>query len=116
MRIVLYPTPAPDVLAIARDSLPAGFTLEPVAAGPDPSALARAIDGAEFLVGFVGHMPDAVWSEARALRLIQLLSAGYDSFPIECARALGVPVATNGGANAIAVAEHAVMLMLAVYR
>src|SRR5207248_1812941 len=32
------------------------------------------------------------------------------------ARRAGVPIATNGGANAIAVAEHAIMLMLAVCR
>jgi len=35
---------------------------------------------------------------------------------IEAARRAGVPVCNNGGANAIAVAEHAIMLMLAVCR
>jgi phosphoglycerate dehydrogenase-like enzyme len=111
--IVLYPQPAPDVVAIAERLLPPGFTLE--IAGPGPE-LAPALSGAEFLTGFIGPLPDEAWQAARGLRLIQLLSAGYDNFPIEQARRLGVPVATNGGANALAVAEHAVMLMLAVYR
>src|SRR5260370_19461965 len=50
------------------------------------------------------------------LRLVQLTSAGYDRVDIEAARKSGVPVATNGGANAIAVSEHTVLLMLAVYK
>src|SRR3989442_905686 len=49
-------------------------------------------------------------------RLVQLLSAGYDRVDVEAARKAGVPVANNGGANAIAVAEHTLMLMLAVLR
>jgi phosphoglycerate dehydrogenase-like enzyme len=35
---------------------------------------------------------------------------------IEAARKAGVPVSNNGGANAIAVAEHTIMLMLAVLK
>jgi phosphoglycerate dehydrogenase-like enzyme len=41
------------------------------------------------------------------------MSVGYDTFNLAAARAAGVPVAVNGGANAIAVAEHAIMLVLA---
>jgi lactate dehydrogenase-like 2-hydroxyacid dehydrogenase len=50
------------------------------------------------------------------LKLVQLTSAGYDRVDIEAARKVGVPVANNGGANSVAVAEHAVMLMLAVLK
>src|SRR5262249_23119800 len=50
------------------------------------------------------------------LKLVQLTSAGYDRVDLEAARKAKVPVANNGGANSIAVAEHAVMLMLAVYK
>ena len=55
-------------------------------------------------------------SSAPKLKLVQLLSAGYDRVDIEAARRAGVPVCNNGGANAIAVAEHAILLMLAVCR
>jgi phosphoglycerate dehydrogenase-like enzyme len=47
---------------------------------------------------------------------VQLLSAGYDRVDIEAARRAGVPVCNNGGANAIAVSEHAILLMLAICR
>jgi glyoxylate reductase/D-3-phosphoglycerate dehydrogenase len=50
------------------------------------------------------------------LRLIQLLSAGYDRADIPAAQQAGVPISNNGGANAVAVSEHAIMLMLAVSR
>ena len=50
------------------------------------------------------------------LKLVQLLSAGYDRVDIEAARRARVPVCNNGGANAIAVSEHAILLMLAVCR
>lgn len=50
------------------------------------------------------------------LRLIQLLTAGYDKIDLRLCADLGVPVATNGGANAWSVAEHAVALLLALYK
>src|SRR2546425_8686788 len=53
---------------------------------------------------------------APKLKLVQLLSAGYDHVDVEAARKARVPVANNGGANAIAVAEHTLMLMLAVLK
>lgn len=50
------------------------------------------------------------------LKLIRVLSAGYDYVNIAGARKARVPVCSNGGANSVAVAEHTLMLILAVYR
>ena len=61
-------------------------------------------------------MKDAFYRAAPRLKLVQLLSAGYDNVDLEAARRAKVPVANNGGANAISVAEHALMLMLTVSR
>jgi phosphoglycerate dehydrogenase-like enzyme len=47
------------------------------------------------------------------MKLVQLISAGYNTVDLEAARRARVPVANNGGANSVAVAEHAVMLILA---
>src|SRR6185295_13786396 len=49
-------------------------------------------------------------------RLVQLLSAGYDSMNLKLLRELNIPCANNGGANSRAVADHAVLGMLALYR
>lgn len=111
-KIVYCPRPAPDVLAIAQEFLPAGFDFQVV----DAPALPGAVTDADFLMGFIGHLERAVLTSASRLRLVQLMSVGYDTFNLSAARAAGIPVAVNGGANAIAVAEHAIMLMLATMK
>jgi phosphoglycerate dehydrogenase-like enzyme len=99
----------PDVLAIGRDLLPKGFRLDVVSPAELPSALREA----DYLLGFIGTLSDETLLEAKRLKLVQLMSVGYDTFNLEGARKARVPVSLNGGANAIAVAEHAIMLMLA---
>jgi phosphoglycerate dehydrogenase-like enzyme len=71
----------------------------------------------QYLVGFgEASLNDAFYQAAPRLKLVQLLSAGYDKCDLEAARRAGIPICNNGGANSGAVAEHAVMLMLAVAR
>jgi phosphoglycerate dehydrogenase-like enzyme len=53
---------------------------------------------------------------ARKAKLLQVLSAGYDRLDLKLLRELGIPVANNGGANSWAVADHAVLAMLTLYR
>ena len=71
----------------------------------------------EFYIGAgqYKHGPE-FYAQAPKLKLVQTLSAGYNTYDLEAARAAGVPICNNGGANATAVAEHAMMLMLAVSR
>ena len=72
---------------------------------------------ADFYIGAgqFKHGPE-FYSQAPKLKLVQTLSAGYNTYDLDAARAAGVPICNNGGANATAVAEHAIMLMLAVSR
>ena len=102
-------------MSIAADLLPPSLNATMAKAGsPEFEA---ALPEAECLVGFGdGTMDDAFYKRAKNLKLVQLLSAGYDRIDIEAARRAGVPVCNNGGANSTAVAEHAIMLMLAVSR
>jgi len=71
---------------------------------------------AEYYLGFARQMGGEFFRAMPKLRLVQLTSAGYDRVDIEAARKAKVPVANNGGANAIAVAEHTMMLILAVLK
>ena len=61
---------------------------------------------------------DELVAQLPRLRHVQLLSAGFSEVTPQIPELLrrGVTVANNGGSNAISVAEHAVMLILAVYR
>ena len=112
---IVFVTQFTDTATIAEEMVPKGFDLDIVDAG-GPTFLA-ALSDAEYLVGFVaGQISTTLFEAAPRLKLIQLLSAGYDGADTEAARSAGVPVANNGGANAIAVAEHALLLMLAVSR
>jgi D-3-phosphoglycerate dehydrogenase len=48
--------------------------------------------------------------------VIQIWSSGYDKFNIDDARERNIAVANNHGANAVSVAEHAILMMLGVSR
>ena len=61
-------------------------------------------------------LSDSQFESAGKLKIIQTLSAGYDKIDLEKARRHKVRVANNNGANAIAVAEHVLMLIFALYR
>jgi phosphoglycerate dehydrogenase-like enzyme len=115
-RIVFSPQILPKaVVDLAKSMAPAGFDL--VVTDPGTSAFTEAIREAEYFLGFVrGGMDDAFFKNASRLKLIQLISAGYDRVDIEACRRAGVLVANNGGANSVAVAEHTLMLMLAVMK
>src|SRR5437879_3868900 len=112
--IVFAPMLDPDVRTIADELRPPQFNFRNVAAHEIPEA----IRDADFLCGFIGPIDTSVLVEAaaRRLKLVQLMSAGYDRFNLDGARAAHLPVAVNGGANAIAVAEHAIMLILSALK
>jgi phosphoglycerate dehydrogenase-like enzyme len=113
MTRILFAPPQPDaVLAVARALTPPGFEL--VIAEPGTPEFYEAAADAEYYLGLARRMGGEFFRSAPRLKLVQLLSAGYDHVDVEAARKAGVPVSNNGGANAIAVAEHALMLMLAV--
>ena len=54
--------------------------------------------------------------ECPNVKIIQTLSAGYDRMDLEAILEMGIPVANNGGANAIAVSEHSIALMISIGR
>ena len=112
--IILADNPLNEV-DIAKDMVPP--SLDMVVARHGSAEFMAALANAECLVGFGdGTMDDAFYKSAPKLKLVQLLSAGYDRCDIEAARRAGVPICNNGGANSTAVSEHALLLMLAVSR
>ncbi|WEE76392.1 hydroxyacid dehydrogenase [Comamonas testosteroni] len=91
------------------------FMAEPITAESLAQQLAQT--GAQALV-LRGSKPvsAAVLQAAPALRIVAKNGAGVDSVDMEAARAQGVAVAVAQAANAPAVAEHALALMLALVR
>src|SRR5216117_133425 len=113
-KILFAPRQPEVILDIARSLTPAAFEL--VVADPGTPEFYQAAAEAEYYLGLARQMGGEFFRAAPNLRLVQLLSAGYDRVDVVAARKAGVPVANNGGANAIAVAEHTLMLMLAVLK
>lgn len=112
---IVFVTDFPVAADRAREMAPSGFELAIVSARS--AEYNEAMKDAEYLVGFVdGLVDDELFQTGPKLKLIQLLSAGYDKASIPSARKAGVPICNNGGANSVAVSEHALMLMLAVSR
>ena len=114
-KILFAPKQSDAVLDIARSLTPPGFELRD-----------RRVRHARVLRGG-RRRPSTIWAwparwaaSSSAPRpsssWCSSSSAGYDRVDIEAARKAKVPVSNNGGANAIAVAEHTLMLMLAVLK
>ena len=95
---------------------PPGFEVSVHASDlPDEEKISLVQD-ADFLILFPSQISERVLRSAPRLKLIQLVAAGYDSMDVGLCRELGIPVANNGGANSIDVAEHTIGLILGFYR
>jgi phosphoglycerate dehydrogenase-like enzyme len=113
-KILFAPKQDASVTEMARSLTPPGFEL--IMADFGTPEFVNAAADAEYFLGLARNMGGEFFRSAPKLKLVQLLSAGYDRVDVEAARKAKVPVANNGGANAIAVAEHTILLMLAVLK
>ena len=113
-KILFSPNQPDEILNIARTMTPPGYELVVADVGtPKFYDIAPEI---EYFMGLSRGIGGEFFRSTPKLKLVQLLSAGYDRVDIEAARKAKVPVSNNGGANAIAVSEHTVLLMLAVLK
>ena len=115
-RVVFINGLSQNVTDIFKQTAPAGFEICCISSELSDAQKIEYIQNAQYLVLHPASLPGQLLQQAQPVRLIQLLSAGYDKVDISTASEMGIPVATNGGANAVAVAEHAIALMLALYK
>ena len=82
---IVFVTDMPDAAVVGREMAPAGFEL--IVAAAKSAEYKAAMRDAEYLVGFVDKLVDAeLYETAPKLKLIQLLSAGYDKADLAAAR------------------------------
>ena len=67
------------------------------------------------ILGTPSVSPEVV-RRCSGIKLVQTLSAGYEELDLRAFAAMGVPVANNGGANAVAVAEQVIGMLLMLKR
>jgi phosphoglycerate dehydrogenase-like enzyme len=84
----------------------------------DSAELARRVGAATVAVNIraYAHFTDAVFAACPNLRLVSIWGVGTDNIDLAAAARRGVTVCNTPGANAIAVGEHAIALMMAVAR
>ena len=64
------------------------------------------------IIALPADVTPALMGQCPKVKLVQTLSAGYDRLDVRGLGEMGIPVANNGGANAVAVAEHTLALMI----
>lgn len=105
-----------ETAALLTQYAPPDFTVTVYPANmPDVEKLPL-VQNADFLILFPGYLSEPVLRAAQKVKLIQLVSVGFDRMDLKLCRELGIPVANNGGTNALDVTEHTIALILAFYR
>jgi phosphoglycerate dehydrogenase-like enzyme len=106
----------PEIVDVVVSHTPEGFETTVLDGSSPEDQQMDVVEDADFLLVYRASLSDRVLRAAGGLRLVQLMAAGYDSMNLELMRELEVPCANNGGANSWAVSDHAVLLMLSVYK
>ncbi len=115
MRILLTPNLPRSVRALAEAMVPAGCTL--TIRAPSHANYEAELALADCLLGLPrARMDSAFFARAPRLALIQLMRAGHELIDIGAAAQAGVRVATVGETTSAIVAEHCLMMMLAMCR
>ena len=83
---------------------------------PEDEIVAQCKDAIAILPNGARNLTPQMVEKMPKLKLVQTFSAGTDYLDKTGLAERGVDVANNGGANAVAVAEHAIALMFSVYR
>ncbi len=101
---------------IFMNAKPAGWEVSVVNPDDEPK-LAKEMETAEYLMPYMaGRISPKVVEMSKKLKLIQTASQGTEMVPGKEALGKGIAVANAGGANAISVAEHTILLTLACLR
>lgn len=83
---------------------------------PGPDALRKGLEGADALILRLTPLTAESISHADRLKVVSRYGVGYEHVDVDALTAKGIPLAIVGDALSSAVAEHTLMLMLAVSR
>ena len=83
---------------------------------PSQAELATAMPGAHAVLVGLEVVDEALLARSPDLKIVSRFGVGYDTVDISACTRRGVVVGVTNGGNDLSVAEHAMMLMLAVAR
>ena len=105
----------PELLNFFVHHIPPGFKLVVLEEGTQEEENKKMAE-ADFIVLTSHRLSAQTIANGRNVRLIQKLGVGTDMIDLKAAATSGIPVANTGEASSISVAEHTILLMLAVYK
>jgi phosphoglycerate dehydrogenase-like enzyme len=105
----------PEIYSAIERALPQGW-IGRFAGSPESSDQAAVVSEADLLFVMAAPVTAQILSAAPRLRFIQKLGAGFDKIDLKTCRERDIAVARLAGGNAIPVAEHTVLLILAALR
>jgi len=113
---IVYGEPIPDDLrALAANLVPAGFRLL-VVSSRDREELLHLMPEADFLLVATARVDEELLRAAPRLRLVQHQGVGYDNIDVAACHRAAIPVALTPEGTTIGVAEHTLLLILALFR
>jgi glyoxylate reductase len=111
---VLYKFPAgAEAHRLMREVMPADLELVTLETA-EPAEVFEKLAGVDFVI--TAKLDAVMIAAARELKLIQLAGVGFDGVAVEAATARGIPVAQTVEGTIIGVAEHTLLLILALYK
>lgn len=115
-KVVYFNLVPEQVRRLVADLAPVGFNVVFLDSSDQDEIIPKSKSADFILAGTLPVTKEVIQSGLTSLKLIQRHGLGYDSVDIKAATQYGIPVAivTEGGPQAVA--EHAVMLMLAALR
>jgi phosphoglycerate dehydrogenase-like enzyme len=114
-RILLIDPLPPPLVERMRPMFPAGTDLSIVPTLSEEDLIQHGKE-AEILLVIHRKVDAHLLSFLPRVRFIQRVGVGYDNLDLEALQAAGIVAAYTPGANAIAVAEHTILLMLALLK
>lgn len=104
-----------DVYALIRAELPEGFELVTLERDCDEERRRKLAD-VDFILTATARLSDELMACAPKLKLIQHQGVGYDSTDVQAAKRRGIPIGLTPEGTTVGVAEHTILLILAVYK
>ncbi len=115
-KVLCLTGPSLPLSGFARQRLPDGWDMTAFDSENDDAKKVEAAREADFIFSCAHTVGPDLLRAGKKVKLVQLAAAGWDKVDMRVAAELGIPVANNGGANAIPVAEFALSLILAAHR
>lgn len=103
------------VYDLIRSQLPVDFQLVTLDT-EEPEEKLQKIRDADFILVATSPVTKELLEAAPKLKLIQHQGVGYDNVDVQAAQKRGIPVGLTPEGTSIGVAEHTILLMLALYK